>query len=43
MSKVVDMLKNGADVNLADGVKTPIIVACYTGNLDVVAKQLPPL
>lgn len=43
MSKVVDMLKNGADVNLADGVKTPIIVACYKGNLDVVAKQLPPL
>lgn len=30
------MLKNGADVNLADGVKTPLIVAWYKGNLDVV-------
>lgn len=30
------MLKNAADVNLRDGVKTPLIVACYKGNLNVV-------
>lgn len=40
MSKVEEMLKNGADVNLADGVKTPLIVACYKGNLDVVKELI---
>lgn len=40
MSKVVEMLKNGADVNLADGVKTPFKVACYKGNLDVVKELI---
>lgn len=40
MSKVVEMLKNGADVNLADGVKTPLIIACYRGHLDIVKELI---
>lgn len=40
MSKVVEMLKNGADLNLADIVKTPLIVACYKGYLDVVKELI---
>lgn len=40
MSKVVDMLKNGVDVNLVDGVKILFIVVCYKGNLDVVKELI---
>lgn len=29
------MFRNGAEVNLRDGVKTPLIFSCYKGHLDV--------
>lgn len=34
------MINGGADINMKDGDKTPLIVACYKGHLHVVKKLI---
>lgn len=37
---VKNIIKSGVDVNLKDGLRTPLIVACYQGHLSVVEELI---